>query len=96
MGLLKTFRFLTIRQKLILTISSGTLFVIFLTSAIALYQESKVLEKELIDKGIIMATNLSKQSIEPIVHDNIWELYKSVKAMGGSTSMPFLSYIVIL
>ncbi|MEW6409678.1 MAG: ATP-binding protein [Nitrospirota bacterium] len=96
MGLLKTFRFLTIRQKLILTIGSGTLFVIFLTSAIALYQESKVLEQELIDKGIIMATNLSKQSIEPILQDNIWELYKSVKAMGGSTSMPFLSYIVIL
>lgn len=96
MTLLKTLRFLTIRQKLILTISSGTLFVIFLTSAIALYQVSKVLEKELINKGIIMATNLSKQSIEPIIHEDIWGLYKSVKTMAGSTYTPFLSYIVIL
>lgn len=96
MRVLKFLKTLTIRQKLIITISSGTLFVIFITGAAALYRMSEFLERELIDKGAIIATDLSKQSINSILHEDAWELYRSIKTMTASTHMPFLKYIVIL
>ncbi len=93
---LRILRRLTIRQKLLLTIITGTLAVIFLTSTIALYEMSGILKKDLINKGTIVATDVSKHSIEPIMHDDIWELYKFVRTMAESSHMPFLSYIMIL
>ncbi len=96
MSFLRFIRTLTIRQKLIITISTGTLFVIFITGAAALYKMSEFLEKELIDKGAIIATDLSKQSINSILHEDVWELYRYIKTMTASTHMPFLNFIVIL
>lgn len=95
-SLKKTLGRLTIRKKLVLTIGLGTLSVIVLTSSIALYNMIKILERELIDKGTIIATDLSVQSIEPIMHEDTWELYRSIKTLLTSTQKPFLKYIAVL
>lgn len=95
-GLLKTFRILTVRQKLIFTICGGTILTVVLTSAIILHQASRLIEHELINKGTIIATGLSKQCIEPIMHDDIWEIYKSIKSITTDARMPFLKYIAVL
>lgn len=95
-SLKKTIGNLTIRQKLVLTIGTGTLSVIFLTSTIALYNMINILERELVDKGIIIANNLSLKSIEPIIHEDTWELYRNIKTIVGNTQEPFLNYIAVL
>lgn len=92
----RTLLSLTVRQKLTFTICGGTLLTIFLTGAIIIHQVSGLLEKELIHKGTIIAVALSKQSIDPIMRDDPWEIYKSIKNVTGRTYMPFLEYIVVL
>jgi len=92
----KTIGRLTIREKLVLTIGTGTLSVIVLTSSIALYTMINILDRELIDKGIIIATDLSVQSIEPIIHEDTWELHRSIKTIVTSTQKSFLKYIAVL
>lgn len=95
-GMIKALRSLTIRQKLIFTICGGTLLTIVLTSAIIFRQVSSLIERELIHKGVIIAVGLSKQSIDPILHDDVWELYKAIIAVTGDAGMPYIKYIIIL
>lgn len=95
-GVVKALRSLTIRQKLIFTICGGALLTIFLTSAIIFRQVSRLIERELMHKGTIIAAGLSKQCIDPILHDDVWELYKSIRTVTDDVNMPFLKYIIIL
>jgi len=88
-------RFLTIRQKLILTICGCTLLAVIVTSSIILDQAARVIDRELINQGTIVATNLCKQSTEPILHEGYWEVYKNVKTVTTGTYLPFMKYIVI-
>jgi signal transduction histidine kinase len=92
---LKLLGFLTIRQKLILTICGCTLLAVIVTSSIILDQAARVIDRELINQGTIIATNLCKQSIEPILHEGYWEVYKNVKTVTSGTYLPFMKYIVI-
>lgn len=93
---MKILRDLTIRQKLILAIGTGTLVTIIVTSTMILLHVSSLLEKELIHKGTIVAASLSKQCIEPILHDDMWGIYKSIKTLTDTAHMPFLEYIIVL
>jgi signal transduction histidine kinase len=93
--LLKLLRFLTVRQKLILTICSCTILAVIVTSSIILDQASKVIDRELINQGTIVATNLCKQSIDPILHEGFWEVYQNVKTVTSGTYLPSMKYIVV-
>jgi signal transduction histidine kinase len=92
---LRLLSFLTIRQKLILTICGCTLLAVIVTSSIILDQAARVIDRELINQGTIIATNLCKQSIEPILHEGYWEIYKNVKTVTSGTYLPFMKYIVV-
>jgi signal transduction histidine kinase len=92
---LKLLSFLSVRQKLILTICGCTLLAVISTSSIILDQASVVIDRELVNQGTIIATNLCKQSIDPILHEGYWEVYQNIKTVTGGTYLPSMRYIVV-
>jgi len=95
-GLLKKIPPLTIRRKLIFSMCAGTLFTAFLTSTIIFGQVSKLLQKELINKGMIIAADLATQSVAPIMYDDLWAIFRSVKSVAAAHHMPGLEYVMVL
>jgi signal transduction histidine kinase len=89
-------RSLTIRHKLILTICAGALFAVFLTSTIILEHVSKLLRAELTNKGMIIASDLATQAVDPILYDDPWIMYGSVKTVATVPRLPGLEYMMVL
>lgn len=93
------YRRMALTGKVSLVIVSIIILVASSISIFIIREEKKLLESELKKRGAEIARNLSRLSIKPVLHEEVWDLYGLIKEIikgEDSSSENIVAYAMVL
>jgi PAS domain S-box-containing protein len=82
------FRNLGLGSKFSLLIIFVILLVVSTLGYFLLIQQEEALERELKNRGVSIAKALAANSVDPLIQENFWDLYKNLKALKEMEGVP--------
>lgn len=90
---------ITIRSKVSLTLVAVILLVAASVSMFTIREAEKALEAGMKKRGADLATNLSRLSVKPLLHNDVWELYRLIRetvVAANSSPDKIVAYVMVL
>ncbi len=94
-GFVKPFRRWSLGQKLSGTLCVATLGVALLVSFFVIAHEERALDAELQKRGVNIVQSLARLSVDPVLQDDLWGLYRMVRDIVQGGPAPLSENVVV-